>query len=169
MWLVYIRFPFHCSSDVTKKQERRARKNIVDKEGIGNMEKLWLNFEANKEDKLVSFSLYLFLYFFFVRKNFRAFCLVLNFGHHSFLLRKCYYFIIYWHCFGHPWNIFNPWFKCYQVLDLLEIAKDITFLPFFITIITPKPNRATSLPNKLLLLLLCMLCLYSIATRINFF
>ena len=79
----------------------------------------------------LSLSLYLFIYLFiFVQTNLCALCSILNFGYHSFLLHKCYCFIIYWHCFRYLWNIFSLRFKRYQVLDLLEIAKD-HFLTLF--------------------------------------
>ncbi|KAF3974276.1 hypothetical protein CMV_002371 [Castanea mollissima] len=39
------------TKDITRQQERRARKQIANKEGTGNREKLQLNFEVNKEDR----------------------------------------------------------------------------------------------------------------------
>ena len=135
-----------------EEQENKLQTNKVHAIGRGfgwtlnltkKTEKVFLDVVWN----LVSLSLYLFIslfiyLFIFVQTNLCALCSVLNFGYHSFLLHKCECFIIYWHCFRYLWNIFSLRFKCYQVLDLLEITKDITFLPFFITITISKSKQS---------------------------
>nr|POE98127.1 hypothetical protein CFP56_67119 [Quercus suber] len=47
-------YSFHFIGTITgSKREKSKKKKIADKEGTCNKERLWLNFEVNKEDKRV--------------------------------------------------------------------------------------------------------------------
>ena len=83
IWLIYIRFHLHCTRSHGSKE---SKKRNVNKVGTSNRKRLWLNFEVHEEDNrvffsfnvvwnLVSFSLYLFLYFLLFKKFITLFVL----------------------------------------------------------------------------------------------